>query len=341
MKVLSSGKLLLRRFFSSKPRAFALLFVLACLVAVAEYARQIPLVSDAKEVEHPLTSDSLTLLTLGDWGQGNEGQRVVAELMERLCEERGVDAVVLLGDNFYPSGVKSTTDPYWNDRWRAFSGGPCVSRLPFYAALGNHDYMGNPSAQIRYSRVEPGRWVMPARAFTVRFGTLLTLSNIDTNFPDECGIPALCSLDWLQRSLDASSSTWKIAFGHHPVMGGKKYPRMKPFARRTVPPFLCRNGFDMFWAGHEHAFLDIEGRNEDLSCDVRQLVVGGGGADLNPVDLPSGNVKFSLSAFGVGVARINHSRIEMDFVRAPEGDVVHSFVLEKPGGTNSPRETVP
>jgi tartrate-resistant acid phosphatase type 5 len=335
MKVLSSVLLLLRRFLSNKPRAFLLLAALVCLVVVAEYARQIPLVADAKDVEHPLQGEALTLLTMGDWGKGNEGQRTTAALLERLCEERRADAVVLLGDNFYPRGVKSTTDPYWNDRWRALYSGPCLSRIPFYAALGNHDYDGNPSAQIRYSRVEPGRWVMPARAFTVRFGNLLTLTNIDTNFPDVCGLPALCSLDWLERSLARFPATWKIAFGHHPAMGGKKYPRLKPFARRTVPPFLCRNDFDMYWSGHEHVFLDIEGRNEDLPCDIRQLVMGGGGAEVNPVAPAGGQVKFSLSALGVGVARVERTRVGMEFVRAPDGAVVHSFALEKPQGDSA------
>jgi hypothetical protein len=327
--------LLVRKTLSNKPVVFALVACMALAVAVAEYARQIPLVRDATEVSHApafkaADGRSLTLLVFGDWGSGNADQMAVAALLERLCVERSADAVLSMGDNFYPEGVRSVDDPMWQTRWRDVYSTPCLKGVPFYLALGNHDYQGegDPGAQIRYSRVEPGHWVMPARSFTVTFGNLLTVSNIDSNFPDKCGLPFLCSLDGLEQSLARSRSTWRIAMGHHPALSGGKYVRLKPYARRTIPGFLCDNRFDAYFSGHEHAFFHIEGRNQDLPCDIRQVVVGNGGASLYA---PRANAQpppvFARAVHGAAVASFTAERAEVEFVAAPSGEVVHRFAF--------------
>jgi tartrate-resistant acid phosphatase type 5 len=315
--------------------AVAGLGLLACAYGAYAYVQTVPSLSFAKEVDHKGTSpeselQKLTLLTMGDWGSGSQSQKTTAVVLEKLCVERSADAVVLLGDNFYMHGVQSVTDELWKTRWKDIYGGPCLSRIPFYVSLGNHDYDGNAEAQIRYSEVEPGHWIMPARAFTVRFGKLLTLTNMDTNYPEKCWIPGLCSLDWLQRSLDESTpSRWRIAVGHHPVMSGGKHKRLNPYARWTVPPFLCKNAFDMYWAGHDHALEHLEGRTRDIDCDIRQMVLGGGGGDLYSVTAMNPQTKFKLSSNGVGVGVFTPAKVTMEIVSAPFGEVVHSFSFDK------------
>ena len=49
----------------------------------------------------------LKLIALGDTGTGNNDQLEVSQGMAKVCEESGCDLVLLLGDNFYPSGVVS------------------------------------------------------------------------------------------------------------------------------------------------------------------------------------------------------------------------------------------
>jgi tartrate-resistant acid phosphatase type 5 len=324
-------RLLRARLFGTRPRTFVTLLVLIVLAAVAEYARQIPLVSyETLLLEGTKKPGEVTLLVTGDTGMDSEGQRMVATLLESLCEQKDPDGVLLLGDNFYYDGVEGTDDPQWRSKFHAYYDTPCLARLKFYAILGNHDYNGDPSAQIRYTRVSQGRWVMPARAYTVAFGDVLTLTALDSNFPDRCYFRFLCSLDRLEYALAASRSTWRVAAGHHPALSGGKYPRLKPYPRHTLPPFLCRNGFDAYFSGHDHNMQHIEGTGPDIPCRLRQVVLGNGGAPLTEVREIPGTV-YAKSAYGAGVAKFTHAGATVEFHQAPENGVVHAFSLPAPG----------
>jgi len=85
------------------------------------------------------TVDGVSFLAVGDTGMGNADQASVALAMrDRLVQSRA-DFVVLLGDNFYPSGVTSILDTQWKTKFEDMYGDWGV---PVYAVLGNHDYGG-------------------------------------------------------------------------------------------------------------------------------------------------------------------------------------------------------
>jgi len=52
----------------------------------------------------------LRIAVAGDTGKGADA---VAEGMAALHAKNPLDAIVLTGDNFYPCGVESETDPRW------------------------------------------------------------------------------------------------------------------------------------------------------------------------------------------------------------------------------------
>jgi len=87
-----------------------------------------------------LSSDErVSFIAVGDTGMGNADQAAVAGAMrEKLVQSRS-DFVVLLGDNFYPSGVTSILDTQWKTKFEDMYGNWGV---PVYAVLGNHDYGG-------------------------------------------------------------------------------------------------------------------------------------------------------------------------------------------------------
>jgi hypothetical protein len=91
----------------------------------------------------------VSFLVLGDWGrQGNANQRRVSDAMADVASCLKPAYVVSTGDNFYPEGLFSPDDDQFQ---RSFSsvygsegggdpqGRAVLARLPFYAALGNHD----------------------------------------------------------------------------------------------------------------------------------------------------------------------------------------------------------
>eukprot|EP00920_Eleutheroschizon_duboscqi_P002088 GHVT01005269.1.p1 GENE.GHVT01005269.1~~GHVT01005269.1.p1 ORF type:complete len:1248 (+),score=185.56 GHVT01005269.1:2864-6607(+) len=82
-------------------------------------------------------------------------------------------AVFVLGDNFYPYGITSVTDSHWSSTFdRVYAEAP-LEQVPFYAVLGNHDYLGDAFAQVaRTYSSNRGRWTLPhpwySRVFRLR-----------------------------------------------------------------------------------------------------------------------------------------------------------------------------
>jgi acid phosphatase len=193
---------------------------------------------------------SLSFAALGDTGMGNANQHRVAAALSAVTRYESLDLVLLLGDNFYDDGVKTREDTLWN---RAFED---VYRLPglavpFFAVLGNHDHHGSIDAQIGRTAIDE-RWRMPARYYTwtqslddehqAQFVALDT-ETMAHRAPD----PA--QMAWLEQTLAASTATWKIAIGHHPLTltGPDSHPNLA-----AVRDTLDRFGVDAYFCGHEH-----------------------------------------------------------------------------------------
>ena len=117
----------------------------------------------AREKSSPIRS--VRFFTFGDWGSGTQDQKNVAEVTRKVCKELGCDFGLLLGDNFYEKGVSSVEDPLWKSRYQDIYQG---LNIPFYAVLGNHDWRGNPQAQVDYSKKD-SRWKMPAYFYSIRY----------------------------------------------------------------------------------------------------------------------------------------------------------------------------
>ena len=79
----------------------------------------------------PSSDDRVSFIAVGDTGMGNADQAAVAGAMrEKLVQSRS-DFVVLLGDNFYPSGVTSILDTQWKTKFEDMYGNWGV---PVYAS---------------------------------------------------------------------------------------------------------------------------------------------------------------------------------------------------------------
>ena len=123
-------------------------------------------------------ADSVGFLFLGDWGFSGEDQERVAAEMGRYTADpsHDVEFVLALGDNFYKNeafgthdGVLDEFDSQWEEVFRRVYRAEAL-QVPWFAVLGNHDYHGNPEAQIEYSRRgRDRRWVMPDHCFSQRW----------------------------------------------------------------------------------------------------------------------------------------------------------------------------
>ena len=106
----------------------------------------------------------LTFLGLGDWGTDPNGTAQIAAAagMEAVAARIKPEFVALLGDNFYDSGIHGTAeDARFAETFESVYAGPDLGGIPFFAIAGNHDHLGNVTAQIAYTQLSK-RWRYPS-----------------------------------------------------------------------------------------------------------------------------------------------------------------------------------
>lgn len=195
-------------------------------------------------------------IAIGDQGKGGSSQRRVALLMNEKARNDSLHFVITLGDNFYNKGVTSVDDIQWREKFEDMYNLPYLN-VPFYPALGNHDHRnGNARYQVEYSKKNES-WRMPHHYYTftkkidahssIQFFAL----NTHVIVVDESGEYDLEQVQWLERELRASTATWKIVYGHHPVFSYGKHGDEKQM-NRLVRPLLEKYHVDLYICGHDH-----------------------------------------------------------------------------------------
>ncbi len=258
----------------------------------------------------------------GDTGTGDDGQRRVGARVEELHRGRGLSAVFLLGDNLY--GVKPFPIAV-NDRFlRPYA--PLVrARVPFFAALGNHDddtpdrRAGELNTPFLHMRNRP--------YYSVAFGDdLITFFVLDS----ETLADDPRQLHWLGRALEESRSRHRVLILHRPMLASQIDHGPDPEIRRLLEPLLSRApGVDLVLAGHNHVYerwADARG--------VPHVTLGSGGKlTTDPIpDDPGRLVGYNQArAFGWMEA----DAAELRFQAVSEfGEVVDRFTIppaEQPG----------
>jgi len=250
--------------------------------------------------------NSINFLAVGDWGRNGEfHQKNVANAMSTEATRNHSSFVLSMGDNFYPDGVISTTDPQWNkyfeDIYTAYS-----LNIPWYTAFGNHDYRGSIQAQLDYSKISR-RWRTSERFYS--FEKIIPNSKIkaifiviDTNPFDETlnrnshsdldKQNKLEQLQWLDKTLFSTTATWKIIIGHHPLFTtGVRRNKMMD-VRNAFLPIFEKHKVDFYFAGHEH---DLQ---HQKPIGHTHYFVSGVGSEIRPVTWDSAQTKFAISEHG-------------------------------------------
>ncbi len=169
-------------------------------------------------------SEPLRFVVLGDGGTGDEAQKKVAAAVARVCQERGCEFALYLGDNIYETGVSGVDDEQFKlkfeDPYQALD-------FPFYVALGNHDYGSfgsnampedaRSAAQVEYT-AHSAKWVMPYYYYAVEAGQAAFFA-LDTNAIVLNQFRGRAEQQrWLDEALAMSEAPWKLVFGHHPYI---------------------------------------------------------------------------------------------------------------------------
>ncbi|MEI8094459.1 MAG: metallophosphoesterase [Spirochaetales bacterium] len=288
----------------SAPRRTTLLALLWALVSASSCA-----------VPAPVPQPLVRFVAVGDTGTGEADQALVATAIHTFLSHEKVDFVVLLGDNFYPSGVTSVIDPQWKTKYEDLYGS---WGLPVYAVLGNHDYGGNGAGdepakaeyQLAYALYSP-TWKMPAHFYRQTFGAG-TLVALDTNalrlHPEASGAQKTAVTGWLATSSTSGLSGWKIVLGHHPYLSNGPHGNASGESPAFAAFFdeVVAGHADLYLAGHDHGLqLMAAAAGHPLL-----VVAGGGGATLTHVN-GSNPTLFRRAALGFAVVEYDATTLKV------------------------------
>src|SRR4051812_1607864 len=205
----------------------------------------------------PARASRFTFAVVGDFGSGNQNETAVASLIESWRP----DFVLTVGDNAYPQGSADLLD---RDIFGPYAA--VMRASAWFPALGNHDVRadgGRPELDAFHS---PGseRWYR----FTWGNAAVVVLDSDVTVAP---GSP---QLRFAQRAL-ALPSCFRFAAWHHPPWEppGRL---LSPGLRRTIVPLVEKDGVQVVFQGHLHAYTRSRPHH-----GVLYVTVGTGGADLS------------------------------------------------------------
>ena len=193
---------------------------------------------------------SYRVAVVGDVGNGS------AEVARGIGLAGPVDAIILTGDNIYPCGVKSGNDPKWSVL-------EPLSKLgvPIYPVLGNHDYCGDPDAQIN---APLPNWHFPSREYAIKT-PVAEFHFIDTT-PMARGLKPAPHFSF--------GSGWRIVVGHHPILSSGYHGHFPRDEHRRMLKLLPEvRDADLYLAGHDHHLELIDGT-------PKMLISGAGSAPI-------------------------------------------------------------
>lgn len=266
---------------------------------------------------------------------GYYDQKPIAELMGKMAETIGPEAVLALGDVHHFGGVKSVNDPLWMTNYELIYSHPELM-IDWMPVLGNHEYRGNTQAVLDYKNVSR-RWVMGGRYYTrvfrdddskvsVRIVFIDTTPLIDRyhnspTYPDVNNQDVKTQLAWIDTTLANAKEDWVIVVGHHPVYAQTKKDIIEQQdMQRNLLPILRKYSkkVDMYVCGHIHNFQHIRRGNDDID-----FVVNSAGSLGRSVAATEGTV-FCSPEPGFSVLTATPEKLSLSMVDKT-GTVIHKI----------------
>jgi 3',5'-cyclic AMP phosphodiesterase CpdA len=271
----------------------------------------------------------------GDWGRdGKAGQVKVSEAMNAVAKIDPPQFIISTGDNFYPDGVQTATDKQWQTSFENIYTGQGL-QCPWYVVLGNHDYHGNPQAEIDYSK-QSKRWNMPSRYYVKSFMLnepsasyadfiFIDTSPLEDDYYKEKNRENVVTQDttrqlqWIDSVLTASKASWKFVIGHHSMYTGGKRIDDVPYVRKHLERIFIKHNVDAYLCGHEHDLQYIKpgGRTTYL--------VSGAGSEVRPTgNLPS--TRFAAAVNGFMALSLTVDALYVDVLNTEGNVIFHSKI---------------
>lgn len=227
-------------------------------------------------------SEPFTFLVLGDSGTGSQAQ---LDLAHRMIASEDPALVLHVGDISQDDGSLDRLEAHY---FAVYA--PLMNRVPFYPALGNHDYGTDLAGPCLFVHVLPSSRA-PAddagRYYSFDWGEAHFVA-LDTNLLVHADASERM-LAWLDRDLASTSRFWKIVFFHHPPFPSAHHleDAISARVRERILPVLDRHRVHVVFSGHEHNYQRSKPLRDGSVVSAGRgtvfFITGGGGAHLHPV----------------------------------------------------------
>ena len=269
----------------------------------------------------------LKWLVMGDIGVYNKE-------FYQLVKTRGYDYnqfAIILGDNFYPSGIDDKT----RYQWKNIKHLNHILDKPMYAVLGNHDYHRTPQAQIHFKSYN---WNMPNYYYYKQFSKhnlgiwfidtqILTLDGPDLNqelIESKVGKNKhMEHLEWLERTLSQSNDLIKIVCGHYPMFSNGNYRENLKLIKILYPLFKKYN-VKVYFSGHDHTFQHLV-RNYS-NYKVHQFIIGSS-SELRTHNVEKNLNDTLISKMAVATCELNDMKLNVKAMGS-KNDLLYETIID-------------
>lgn len=278
--------------------------------------------------------------------------------------------VVLLGDNVYDVGSHTESDARFDPDLNPEAADWMASHVD-YIGYGNHDIgtaSGQPSEEnfsvpVQVAGVNapaaPPATEEPEHNYSFDYGNVHFVTFDTNSLSNATRLDAL--LDWVEADLAASTATWKIVYGHHPVGGSPDKPESPAdnYYQQVVPR-LKAAGVSLFLTGHSHTyhwsypligqsggqatFVNDTDKNYENHSGLVQLVSGLGGREIRTgtfTQFPFIASGYSASTtpvaeYGFTQIDVTPTQLVVKYIAADNGAVIDQFFITSPTGNAPP-----
>jgi hypothetical protein len=275
----------------------------------------------------PLPQSQANFIVVGDWGSNTKEQRMVATATAEYVQAAGVqfNGVLGIGDNMYDKLKDGARDKMFRVNFEEMYD-PQRLNFPFYLALGNHDY-DNDSVihELEYAKLNPqSRWKLPAKWYRLDLPEdrpLLTVLVLDTDRHRLSKADWAKQIAWLEEELAKPRKTqWLVCVAHHgPFSNGAHADN--GVIQRELGPLIKKYNVDFYLSGHDHDLQHLQVKGWWTTF----VLAGAGGRDQKPMSRELRGA-FSRKLFGFAHLRFSADRVEVKYINATDGQLVHHFV---------------
>jgi tartrate-resistant acid phosphatase type 5 len=247
-------------------------------------------------------------------------------------------------------GVTSETDPQWEGSYRSVYVSPAL-QLPWYAILGNHDYHGEPEAEIKYSlRHLDDRWTMPDHLYNaiysipnseetleIIFIDTSILSIYETHETRPGGKHAVSPerrkqyLQDLEHYLSHSSARWLFVAGHYTLFSLGEHGDNADLIKDLFP-LLQKYHVQVYMNGHDHVLQHMSWQGlETFTCGRGSFTHNypEGSWFYDRDSLAKSGTRFGTVSVGFGTAVVGLDVAYFSFINQ-HGETLYTTLITNP-----------